>query len=151
MRYSTNGSVIGAGTIALKELDRRECIPALAEILPTVPDTAAPALANLLADWGGKEYAGVIRQALENVRYGGALSVTNPDLPMILYRLEGGACAEYLADVLRLASPSAQCAFLANRKTEPMLKEPPIVAVIRELRENPPTPDVQKAAAAVPV
>lgn len=150
MRLATAHMTIVMGIHALRQLDYQQHLDALAEILPTVVDEAKASLADFVTQDDRKQYAPAVRQALENARFGNCMTYGNPNLPSILYRLEGNECAEYLADVLRMATSSSQRAFLLNNKNDPMLKEPPIATVIRDLRTNPPTPEVQKAAEAVP-
>jgi len=129
----------------LKLTNYKAAIPTIKDLIPVSDVTVAASLASLLVVWRDTEAGPAVRLAVENHRLtpnGFGLS----DLMASLYAIEGPACADYLAQVLRDAAPFPQerifQSFLGNKK------DPAFVDVATNLVETTGSPGVRKAAEA---
>lgn len=143
---TTDSGVLVAATEALRRLDYREGAHRIREIVAAAPVETAASLAYLLATWADKESAPAIRQSIENHR--GGTNLRWPNMVWYLYVLEGGACAEYVAELLLSAVPDVQRQMLRLEGAVTKIKEAAVLDAVRELAETTRDPDVKKEAKA---
>ena len=101
--------------------------------------TRAAALGELLAHLGDMDSTSAIRETIQHWRYGEPDPIAK--LTESLYRLEGQACAEFLADLLLGSSPPLQYRLL-NGAIWKLRSEPAIVTAATKLMARPTTPEL---------
>lgn len=91
----------------LQEMDYRECLPVLREILESGNSGSVAAVVSTIALWRDQESVEPLRETIERfmfVNLGGYLD----GMIQALYTLEGSSCASFLAKFLRECSPVNQ-------------------------------------------
>lgn len=130
---------------ALKTMGATEVASVLRDILGTTTDSAFIAQASrILADWGDQTSCTSIRSALDI-----ALSFTSGQLAETLwslYRLEGSACADFVAGTYLDAKADIQTELL-NYATFREIAEPAVIKAVETIASGTSTAALKNAAA----
>src|SRR2546427_1030510 len=148
LTYTADYSPVRSGVSALKALNYRQGVTELREMLLASPIDKAVVLAQLLSEWQDKESVPIIRQVIENWRYGSNSDVCS--LLASLYKLERSACVDYIGEVLLGALPGVQLYLLQTTLKYGLgsVKEKPLLDAVSELARTTDDPDIKKEAEA---
>jgi hypothetical protein len=115
-------------TRLVRKLDVRSAAPDIRRLLLAANSNLSAHAARILADWGDKEAAFEVRRAIS--QYGNASDPNVDELVDALYRLEGPACFDFIAEAFRLAPANLQEYMLGHS-----LRGIPSAAVQNAIRE----------------
>ena len=147
LTFATDHSAIISFVSALGRLDYRQGIPAVREMLVMASVDKAVQMARVLSEWNDQEAIPIIRQVIENWRYGS--DATYCELLVSLYRLQGSACASYIGEVLLGALPEVQRHLLGSTLKYSLgggARELAVLNAAKELSRTSDRPDLRKLA-----
>ena len=148
LTYAPPDHGISNFTDALKTLQSFHVTPRLREIVrSSSDDSTVNYVCGLLGEWGDRESAPVVREAIDRLNHGNSSYLAN--LARHLYALEGAECAPYLADVLLAAAPKQQGDLIrALQRDFKDTKKSPFVDAVRQVLRSTSDPELTKRAEA---
>ncbi len=128
--------------VLVRQFDLRSATPDVRRLLLAANSHLGSRVACILADWEDAEAAPEIRRAIDQYRHASDPNVDG--LLEALYRLEGAACVDYVAEVFRTA-PAALQEHLLQHSLRAMASAA-VVRAVAEVGETTKDPDLKNAA-----
>ena len=126
----------------VRDLDIRSGAPDIRRLLLAATSNLSARIAPILADWGDTEATPEVRRSIH--QYSTASDPNVDDLVDALYRLQGSACVEFIAEEFRSAPPALQEYLLDHSLRK--IPSGAIAKVVRQLAESTRDVDLKQAA-----